>query len=195
MVLEILGTILATSTAKSVIKFVDEKITDYVSKKYGNKPPDDIEALKKEIEELKVKLETKEKDEITQTDIDEINKTIAKTKQKQVLLPDTIISDSIFQEWYEKNLDVENQVPIVIKKLEKLIDAAKELNISEEHRLIIQNYKTIIQVDIKEMIEARRKARMFRLTVYEEKAKGAEISLRSNILDAENLLKPYYVGK
>lgn len=47
--IEIVASILATSTAKAVTKFLDDKVGEYIGKKFGNKPPEDYEALRKEI--------------------------------------------------------------------------------------------------------------------------------------------------
>ncbi len=153
--LEILGTILVTSTAKSVIKFLDEKVAEYISKKFGNKPPADVETLKKEVEELKVKLEAKEKDEINQTDVEKLRKTITEIEQKQSYLPDKIISDSIFQEWSEKKLDPEDQAPIVIRELEMLLEKSRELKISEGKRWDIRKIINAIDLNLEDINKAR----------------------------------------
>lgn len=198
MVLEILGTILATSTAKSVIKFVDEKITDYVNKKYGNKPPGDIEVLKREIEELKGKLDTKEKADITQIDVEDMKKAIIKIEQRQSSLPDAIISDSNFLEWSDRKLeenDLEDQAPIVRKELEILLAKTKELKISEKNRWRVQNIRVAIDMNLNEMLDARGWTEMRHLTADEEKAKLAEIALRNTLYEARNTLKPYYDAK
>ena len=192
MVLEILGSILATSTAKSVIDFVDDRISEYISKKFGNKPPEDIEALKKEVKELKTKLETKEKDDITQTDVEDVNKTIMKIKQKQSSLPDIIISDSIFQAWSERKLEIEDQALLLKRKLELLIDNSEELLIKGINFQNIKEMIETIDISLSEMSEAKRRARRFRLTSDEEKARAAEISLRDTIIDAGIFVKPYY---
>ncbi len=195
VVLEILGSIIATSTAKSVIKFVDEKVGEYISKKFGNKPlPDDIEALKKEVQELKEKLEVKKRDEINQGDVEQLQKTITKIEQKQSYLPDKIISNSIFQEWSTREEgDVEDQAPIIKKELETILNRTRELKISDRKRWEIQDMIIAVDMNLKEMTEAKREAKKFRgLVSAEQKAKEAEIGLRSTIFEAANYLKPYF---
>ncbi len=193
MVLEILGAILATSTAKSVAKFLDEKLTEYVNKKFNNKPPVDIEALKTEVEQLKEKLEAKKKDDITQTDVDELQKTVMKIEQKQNSLHDAIISDSILQEWsLRKERDVDDQAALVKRELEVILDKAKDLKIAEKKRWEIQDILVAIEMNLKEMVEAEKKARKYPgLVSAEQKAKEAEIGLRNTIFEATEYLKPY----
>ena len=190
---EILGAVLVTSTAKTVIKFLDEKVADIVNKKFGNKPPGEVEALKKEVEELKAKMDSKKESDIVQTDIEEIRNTITKIKQKS--LPDAIISYSSFQEWGEKNLSIEEQVPIAASELEMLISKAKELDISDEECTEIQDIKVAIPTNFKAMKEAKRMYRLFHLEEYEQKAKAAEITLRGNIIMAEDYFKNYLEAK
>jgi len=199
MVLEILGSIIATSTAKSVIKFVDEKVADYVSKKYGNKPPEDIETLMKEVEELKGKLDAKQKDEVTQTDVEEMRKSIIKIGQRQSSLPDTIISDSSFLEWNDMKLgvemDIEGQAPIVRREMEILLAKTKELKISEKNRWRVQNILVAIDMNLNDMKKWIEMFQMQPLSVYDDKAKLAEIALRNTLYEARNTLKPYYDAK
>lgn len=196
MVLEILGSIIATSTAKSVIKFVDEKVADYVSKKYGNKPPADIEALVKDVKELKEKLDEKQKDEVTQIDVEEMRKSIIKIGQRQSSLPDTIISDSNFLEWNDMKLrvemDIEGQAPIVRRELEILLSKTHELKKSEKNSWRIQNILVAIDMNLNDMKKWIEMFQMQPLSIYDDKAKLAEIALRNTLYEARNTLKPYY---
>jgi len=195
MVVEILGSIIATSTAQSVIKFMDEKVGEYINKKFGNKPPpSDIEALKKEVQELKEKLDVKKREEINQVDIDQLKNTMTKIEQKQSYLPDKIISNSIFQEWSSKEeRDVEDQVTIIKKELEIIFNRTRELKIPERKRWEIQDMIIAIDINLKEMNDAKREAKKFRgLVSAEQKAKEAEIGLRNTIFEAANYLKPYF---
>ncbi len=192
VVFETLASMLATTTAKSVIKFLDEKVAEYINKKFGGKPPSDIESLKKEVEELKVKLEAKESTELTETDIEEVSKAVTKVEQKQKSFSETIISDSMFREWSETKLYVEDQAPVVKRELEMLINKAKELKISERKRWDIQDMIIALDMNLNDMIEAKRRVRKFRLTSDEEKSRAAEIALRDTIFEARNFLEPYY---
>lgn len=188
---EILGSILATSTAKSVIKFLDDRVAEYIGKKFENTPPRDIEALKKEIEELKLRLEAKEDYEVSQTDVEEVNSTLSKIDQKQISLSDKIISVSIFQEW-SKNLDIEDLAPILNRELNVLVDKAKELKISDKKRYEIQNLINALFMNYNDLITARRQFQMTLLPAYDQQAKLSEIALRNTIQEAKNYLKFYY---
>lgn len=177
---------------------MDEKINDYVSKKYGNKPPGDIEALKKEVEELKGKIDTKEKADITQIDVEDMKKAITKIEQRQSSLPDAIISDSNFLEWNDRKLeenDIDGQAPIVRKELEILLTKTKELKISDKNRWRIQNISVAIDMNLNDMIKWTEMFETHLLSIYNEKATSAEIALRNSLYLARNTLKPYYSAK
>lgn len=188
--LEIVASMLATSTVKAVTKFLDEKVAEYVGKKFGNNLPEDFESLKKEIEELKINLDAKESAEVSQADIEEVNKTITKIEQKQNYSSDKIISDSIFLEWSENKLDIEYQAPVVKRELEMLLDKAKELKISENKRWDIRQIISAIDLNLKDSIDARLKYELG--LVGHEEVRKYEMSLRQSIFAARDLFGKFY---
>ncbi|VVB95938.1 Uncharacterised protein [uncultured archaeon] len=187
MVIEILGSILATSTSKSVIKFLDDRVAEYIGKKFANTPPKDFEALKKEIEELKLKLDAKESVKVSPADVEEVNKTITKIEQKQSLLPDKIITDSFFQEWSEKQ-DIEHQAPIVLRKLELLVDNSRE-KMSNTKYWEIMDIKNAINMNLEDMVKAVQEEKIG--LADHNKVRQYKAVLQNSITAGQNILKSY----
>lgn len=190
--IETLGILITSATAKTVVKFVDEKISDYIRQKFGNKPSPEIAAMKKEIEDLKSKLDAKEKNDITTAEVDELRVKVTQIEQMHSALPSNIISGDIFQAWSEKGeLDIEDQALIIRKQLEILMDKAGALGLKPEKRHRIQDKATSIIVTTKNLRESREKARDSDLTKDKEEVVRLERLLQNIVFQSRDLLKGY----
>ncbi|MGH7902015.1 MAG: hypothetical protein ACRENZ_09795, partial [Thermodesulfobacteriota bacterium] len=183
-IFETLTLILTSETAIGVAKFLYEKVEGYVREKFGNKPPDEdkVIQLKKEIEDLKDRIESKGKGEIPLADVEELRERITQIEKNQTPLPSTIISPDIFQKWTEEGeLDVEDQALIIRKELEILLDRADDLGIKDRKRFQIQDILSSINVNVSKLKSARMKARISPLPEYTIEEERREILLNNTI--------------
>lgn len=193
-IFETLTLILTSETAKGVVKFLYEKVEGYVREKFGNKPPDEdkVIQLKKEIKDLKDRIESKDKEEITPAEIEELKERIDQIEKNKTPLPSTIISPDIFQKWTEQGeLDVEDQGLILIRELEVLIDKAGELGIKGQKLTQIETISSSIKENIVDLKDSRFKARLTGIGTDKDKEKSIKILLRQNFYQARDFLKGY----
>lgn len=188
--IEIITSLLATSTAKAIAKFLDDKVGEYISKKFDDKPPSELGTLKREIEELKTSLQDKKSTEVSQVDIQEISNAIAKIEQRQSSSSDKIITDSIFLDWSNNKLDIESQALIARKELEMLLDSASKLKISENKRWDIRQIMSAIDLNLDDFTRARRQEEIG-LGEHGDVRKY-EINLRHSIFAAKDLFEGFY---
>ncbi len=190
--LDIVGSIVATSTVKTVAKFLDDRIAEYIGKKFDNTPPGDYDALKKEIEKLKIELESKDNNKISPSDIVQVNNAIIKIAQKQSSSSDKIISDSIFLEWSRKEeRNLEEQAHIEEKKLEMLANNAKTLKIpSNAIWRDIQPTRSIIYTNLDDWERAVRDEQTGR--VNHEKVRDYQMKLQNSIFASREIFDRYY---
>lgn len=192
MLLETLGLILTSSTAKSVAKFVYEKVDEYVRDKLGNKPPDEVGKLKKEVEDLRDKLESKDRDDITSTEVEELKRKIKQIEQGQSLLPANVISGEVFQKWsLQETLDTEDQALLIMRQLEVLLDKAGELGIKDRKRFQIQDICASLDFNIRKLKDVRLMVRRNDLRSDKEEEEKRELLLRQIIFQARDLLRGY----
>ena len=190
--IETLGILLTSATAKTVAKFVDDKISEYIRQKLGNKPSPEIAAMKKEIEGLKQQLEGKELDKVTADEVEELRKKVVQIEQKQSPLPAEIISNEVFQRWSEKDqVPVEDQALLVVRQLEVLIDKAAELVVPDQKRFQLQQLAATIQENREDLENARFTARLSGSRTDKDQEKSLGILLRKNIYQARDFLKGY----
>ena len=170
----------------------DDKIAEYIGKKFGNTPPEDYDALKKEIEKLKIELECKDKSKISPSDIVQVNNAIIKIAQKQSSSSDKMISDSIFLEWTkkgERNLD--DQAHIEEKKLEMLVNNAEKLKIP--YTAIwrdIQPTRSVISINLDDWETSVRDEQTGRMN--HDKVRDYQMRLQNSIFASRELFGKYY---
>lgn len=190
--IETLGILITSATAKSIAKFLDEKIGDYIRQKFGNKPSPEVAAMKKEIEGLKQQLETKEADKVTPDEIQELRKKLNQIESQQSPLPAEIVSNEVFQKWSAKDqVPVEDQAMIVVRQLDILIDRAGEVGVPDQKRLQLQQIAAAIQENRDDFKNARFTARLTGARADKDQEKNLGILLRKNIYQARDFLKGY----
>lgn len=190
--IETLGLLLTSATAKTVAKFVDEKISEYIRKKLGNKPSPEIEAMKKEIESLKQQLEAKAASQITPDEVELLRQKLQNIQAQHTPLPAEIISIEVFQRWSEsEQAPVEDQALIVVRQLEVLIDKAGELGVPDARRIQLQQLAAAIQENREDLENARFTARLTGSRADKDQEKSLGILLRKNIYQARDFLKGY----
>lgn len=191
-ILETLSLVLTSETAKSVARFLYEKVGEYVSDRFGDNPSEEVERLEKEIEDLKNKLESKDSNQVTQNELDELKEKVTRIEQKDSPLPPEIVSGEVFQKWTEKgNLDFEDQASIVMRQIKVLMDKAGELGVNEQKRFEIQQVFSSLGVNLKNLKEAKWTARLSGLRSDKEDGTRMEMLLVRNIHQARDLLKGY----
>ena len=190
--IETLGIILTTATAKTVARFVDEKISDYIRQKFGNKPTPEIAAMKKDIENLKQQLEAKDPGKVTADEVEELRKKVNLIEFKQSPLPADIISNDLFQKWSEKDqVPVEDQAMLVVRQIEVLIDRAGDLGVPDAKRFQLQQLAATIQENCGDLAGARFTARLSGSRADKDQEKNLGILLRKNLYQARDFLKGY----
>lgn len=189
--IETLGVILTSATAKTVARFIDDKISEYIRQKFGGKATAEIAALKKEVETLKQQLEKKSADNITDDEVEALRKKISQIELKQSPLPAEIISNEVFQKWSEKEAPVEEQARLAARQLEVLIDQADAVGIPTQKRLQMVDVAAAIMANCEELEQARFTARLTGSRADKEQEKNAAIQLRKNIYQARDFLRGY----
>lgn len=185
-------TLLATSaTAKSVAKFLFERIDNYVSEKFAGKAEGEVAQMKQEVADLKYKLEAKSDEDVTQSDLDELKAKLSEIEKDQSPLPADIVSPAAFQKWSEKDLDVVDQAIIMQKQLEILVDKAGELKMPDMKKFQLQQLTATLQQNITDLKEARFTARLTGMRDDREREKSLGILIRKNIFQARDFLKGY----
>ncbi|MFQ5584238.1 MAG: hypothetical protein ACE5GL_07370 [Calditrichia bacterium] len=185
-------TLLATSaTAKSVAKFLFERIDNYVSEKFAGKAEGEVARLKQEVEDLKYKLEAKSDEDVSQSDLDELKATLSEIEEDQSPLPADIVSPAAFQKWSEKDLDIVDQAIIMRKQLEILVDKAGELNMPDMKKFQLQQLTATLQQNITDLKESRFTSRLTGMRDDREREKSLGILIRKNIFQARDFLKGY----
>jgi hypothetical protein len=190
--IETLSIILTSATAKTVAKFVDEKIGEYIRHKLGGKPSAEVAKLQTDIETLKKQLEAKEKDEVSAAEVNELMARVTQIEQMHTTLPPTIISGEAFQSWSERgDLDIEDQALILRKQLQMVMDRSAELGLKQEQRYRVQDKASSIIVTMKNLREAREKARDTDLNKDKEEVVRLERLMQNLVFQTRDLLKAY----
>lgn len=191
-IIETLGLILTSSTAKSVAKFLYEKIDEYIHNKLGNKPSDEVAKLKNEVEELKTKMEAKDQEQITPAEVEALKQKVIQIEKSQSPLPANIVSGEIFQKWSEMSeLDDEDQALLVRKQLEVLLDKANELAIKDRKRFEIQDVCASLDINLRKLKDARNNVRRRGLRADQDEEERREYLLKNTISLARDVLKAY----
>ena len=192
--LETIGLLLTSQTAGSVAKFLYEKVEGYIREKLGGKPSGEVENLKKQVEELKNKLEAKEKDDVTASEVEELKQTVERIEKNESPVPANIISPDVFQKWSEdKNNvpDVEDQALILRRQLHVILEKASELGIKDKIRFRIQDLTVSIEQKIRNLKEYRQELNYNDNLKNRERVDETERSLAKNLLSARDILRGY----
>lgn len=190
--LETIGIILTSETAGSVAKFLYEKVETYIREKFGNKSPDEVEELKSQIEELKNKLEAKDKEDVTESDVEEVRNTIANIEKTETPVPSEIISADVFRRWSESgNLNVEDQALLIRRQLYILLERAAELGLKERDRFKVQDITVSIEQKLRNLKRDVYKYEQTPNTKNRELMEETESLLGKNLLMARDIIKAY----
>ena len=201
-ILELLGgtliTIVSSETAKSVAKFLWEKVdpvlTETINETFGSNAPDDDEmvTLKSEVQDIKEKLESMDQEDITAEDLNTLKQTIEKIEQSQTPVPSDAISGAVFQKWSERSdLDDEDKALLLKKELELILDNAEELKLKDSKRYEIQDVHSSIVLNIRRLKKAVKEARGKDDILLNQQINRQEELLKNSIWLARDLLKGF----
>ncbi|MGI9533887.1 MAG: hypothetical protein ACR2NW_02955 [Thermodesulfobacteriota bacterium] len=197
-VIETLSLLVASETAKSLAKFLWEKVDPIISEtiksRFGGNKPDDNELskLKTEVKELKDRFDSIDVKDLTSEDVEELKQKFEEIEQNQTPIPSDAISGEVFQQWSERSdLDDEDKALLLKKELELLLDKAEELQLKNSKRYEIQDVHTSIVLNIRRLKEAVKEARGKDDILLNQQINRQEELLRNSIWLARDLLKGF----
>lgn len=197
-IFESLVALLTSSTAKSVGKFLFQKIDGYLKKKYGAITEEEKAELERQLEELKrIRDQIESKIEtptgVTQNEVNDLKQRVVDIEelQKKKILPEVLISPELFDKW-RVGEPIEDQAFIVKKQLDVLIDKCIQMRVRETKRWELEEVSNNLEMYVNSLIEARRKARKAPdIDMFKQDMKVAEIALRTNLKTAKPLIREY----
>jgi len=187
---ETVTAILNSGTAVSVAKFVFDKVIDYIKSEPAKEASPDIVELKNEIEVLKNQLEAKDRDDISDAEVNQVKEKIEKIEAGQSSLPREIVSTEEFKKWQEKeDLDIEDEALILMREVEYLIENANEMNLKDQKKFELNQLAATIGVNLKGYKEARFSAQLSGLSSDKQEQIRLETLVRKNIFQVKDYLK------
>lgn len=197
-IVESLVALLTSSTAKSVGKYLYQKVDGYFKSKHGALAAEEKATLERQIKELKrinneIQNKIKGKTEVTQKEVDDLKHRVIDIEelQKKKKLPEVLISPKLFEQWIEKE-DLEDRALIARRELDVLIEKALEMGVKETKRWELEEVSNNLTMFINNLRKARRQLhRNPTLVMFQQDVKLAELGISRNLDSAKALLKDY----
>jgi len=187
-IFESLVALLTSSTAKSIGKYLYQKIDGYLRSRYETIPAEEKVALEKKIEELKrindeIKNKTETDTEVTQDEVYHLKQKVDEIEglQKKKELPEVLISPELFQEWI-RGEDIEDRAFVAKRELDVVIDKARKMGAKQRKLWDLEDISNRLVMHVDSLREARRELRKDpnRFTA-QQKEMEAKIAIDNNL--------------
>ncbi len=174
-----------------VKKWWDKKIENEVAKRNESV----ITNLLKEVEDLKNKLESKDREEIGPQDIQLLNQKVLEVKSLGDAMKEDVTSMNAISTWVDNSLEkavgseVEELAEFYIYKLRNIIDNADKLGLKRTKKEELQELLVSINVNAGKFLETEKKARLRPTPNNKGAYADAEYTLKDTLEYAREVLR------
>jgi hypothetical protein len=187
---------LSSATAKSIGKFLYDRIEAFVSAKSSSLNAQDKAKLKTQSDELKTinnNIEANKNQTATEKELSDLREKIEELEQfqKKRKLPEALISPELFENWIEKE-PIEDKALVAHKRLDALIDWCIKNKIRESKRWEIEEVSNNLAMFTSNLREARKNLHDNpTYSLYQQQVMEAEMTIRANLGTAKALFAEY----
>ena len=198
--------IVASTTAPTVVRYLSNKVNNWLGDKIENKSNDltqDLTKLRTEIDQIKSEIDTKKdkQEELTDSDIRRLSEMIHRLNSVQKLNRVNMISNEDFTDWSikqrkEEKIRSEDLAFVIERELEVLIakSGSGGLLLSNDTRRRLQDMAVALKINAEVLEEEKSKPSMG-LRIDEERIREQRRLLDLNIYQAKDLLSKIEIKK